>query len=65
MIKTLREEGTIDTSLFDLNLGVDGINTLGSMFNGFGGFNGGFDTNFQLGTGNMGTTYVEGVGGGM
>ena len=65
MIKTLREEGTIDTSLFDLNLGVDGINTLGSMFNGFGGFNGGFGTNFQLGTGNMGTTYVEGVGGGM
>ena len=65
MIKTLREEGTIDTSLFDLNLGVDGINTLGSMFNGFGGFNGGFGTNFQLGTGNIGTTYVEGVGGGM
>lgn len=65
MIKTLREEGTIDTSLFDLNLGVDGINTLGSMFNGFGGFNGGFGTNFQLGTGNMGTTYVEGVNGGM
>ena len=68
MIKTLREEGTIDTSLFDLNLGVDGINTLGSMFNDFGGLNV-IGPTFQNGVGaSFGRNQnfsVEGVGGGM